>query len=280
MQYIDVAGMEFPVIGQVERKNGDMVPLIEINMMSDERWKQLTEESAVKHFRKWYGREPESVQEAFEGQRVYLQILELEERKGMKAIELVEMVKTAASLSTPYFEKLYEGAKNLLGLEFADQLRKASDEYRARSQAHTMNIDDIKIYPCFASSTPGAKKVERKEWLYSQSGMSEFDIVLDRNNYLIDGYIGYLIAKENGLTHIPVRYGRRQIIKAVHKTGGKVYAWELPGILTNRVSVGDKVVVETSRGRRKVKVVAVEEYGQQDQKPLRMVFRVKSRAVA
>lgn len=37
MQYIDVAGMEFPVIGQVERKNGDMVPLIEINMMSDER---------------------------------------------------------------------------------------------------------------------------------------------------------------------------------------------------------------------------------------------------
>ena len=59
-----------------------------------------------------------------------------------------------------------------------------------------------------------------------------------------------------------------------------MYAWELPGILTNRVSVGDKVVVETSRGRRKVKVVAVEEYGQQDQKPLRMVFRVKSRAVA
>ena len=45
---------EYPIIGQVERKNGDMVPLIEINMMSDERWKQLTEESAVKHFRQWY----------------------------------------------------------------------------------------------------------------------------------------------------------------------------------------------------------------------------------
>ena len=148
------------------------------------------------------------------------------------------------------------------------------------NKVERVNIDDIKIYPCFASSTPRAKKVERKEWQYSQSGMSEFDIVLDRNNYLIDGYIGYLIAKENGLTHIPVRYGRRHIIKAVHETGGKVYAWELPGILTNRVSVGDKVVVETSRGRRKVKVVAVEEYGQQEQESLRMVIRVKSRAVA
>ncbi|GFI11894.1 hypothetical protein IMSAGC007_04372 [Lachnospiraceae bacterium] len=148
------------------------------------------------------------------------------------------------------------------------------------NKVERINIDDIKIYPCFASSTPRSKKVERKEWQYSQSGMSEFDIVLDRNNYLIDGYIGYLIAKENGLTHIPVRYGRRQIIRAVHKTGGKAYTWEVPGMLINRVSVGDKVVVETTRGRRKVKVIAVEEYRQQDREPLRMVVRVKSRATA
>lgn len=271
---------EYPIIGQVERKNGDMVPLIEINMMSDERWKQLTEESAVKHFRQWYGREPESVQEAFEGQRVFLQILELEEKNSISVVELVEMVQIAASLSDPYFEELFEGARKLLGLEFADQLRRARDEYRTRSQVHNVRIEDIKIFPCFASSTPKAKKVEQKEWLYSQSGMSEFDIVLDRNNYLIDGYIGYLIAKENGLTHIPVRYGQRQVIKAVHKAGGKAHTWELPGMLINRVSVGDKVVVETSRGHRKVRVVSVEEYKQQDREPLRMVVRVKSRAVA
>ena len=73
MQRIEVGGMRFPVIGQVERKNGDIVPLIEINMMSDERWQQLAAESAVKHFREWYGREPESVQEAFEGQRAYIE---------------------------------------------------------------------------------------------------------------------------------------------------------------------------------------------------------------
>lgn len=48
-------------------------PMLNIPMMSDERWKQLAEESAKKHFRKWYGREPESVQEAFEGQKKYIE---------------------------------------------------------------------------------------------------------------------------------------------------------------------------------------------------------------
>lgn len=78
MQSVEAGGIQFPVISQVERKNGDVVPLIKINMMSDERWKQLTEESAVKHFREWHGREPESVQEALEVQRAFIKNLECE----------------------------------------------------------------------------------------------------------------------------------------------------------------------------------------------------------
>lgn len=73
MQSIEAGGMIFPVIGQVKTQNGEIVPLIEINMMSDERWQQLAAELAVKHFREWYGRDPESVQEAFEGQRAYIE---------------------------------------------------------------------------------------------------------------------------------------------------------------------------------------------------------------
>lgn len=280
MQFVKAGGRQFPIIGQVEGKNGDMVPLIKINMMSDERWKQLTEESAVKHFRQWYGREPESVQEAFEGQRVFLQILELEEKNSISVTELVEMVQIAASLSDPYFEELFEGARKLLGLEFADQLRKARDEYRRRPEIHNMKVDDIKIYPCFADTPPEAGKLEQKEEYFQRTGDFESEIVLDVEGKLIDGYTSYLLAKKYGLESVPVKYGQRQIIRAVHKTGGKVYAWELPGILTNRVFAGDKVVVETSRGRRKVRVVSVEEYGQQDREPLRMVVRVKSRAVA
>ena len=60
-------------IVEVVAVGGHEFPILNIPMMSDERWKQLAEESAKKHFREWYGREPESVQEAFEGQRAYIE---------------------------------------------------------------------------------------------------------------------------------------------------------------------------------------------------------------
>lgn len=146
---------------------------------------------------------------------------------------------------------------------------------------HKLNeikINDIKIYPCFAAHSPRAEKMGQKEWLYAGSGMSEFDIVLDSNNYLIDGYCGYLIAKGNELTRIPVRYSRRQVVKAFHRFGGKLYTWELPGLLIDRVSAGDKVLVHTQRGIRMATVAAVEDYEGQDREPLSMVIRVKKRA--
>ena len=51
----------------------------------------------------------------------------------------------------------------------------------------------------------------------------------------------------------------RQGVRASHKPGGKMYTWELPGLLIDRVSAGDKVVVRTERGARTVIVTAVEE---------------------
>lgn len=142
-----------------------------------------------------------------------------------------------------------------------------------------MKINDIKIYPCFAANSPKAEKMEQKEWLYAESGMGEFDIVLDSGNYLIDGYCGYLIAQSKGLTHIPVRYGRRQIVKASHKPGGKLYAWELPGLLIDRVSAGDKVLVHTQRGIKVVTVEVVEEYAGQEPDLLEMIIKVRQKGV-
>ena len=144
---------------------------------------------------------------------------------------------------------------------------------RREKRTATMRIDEIKIYPCFAAHPPKPVKVERKEWQYAKSGLAEADIVLDGNNHLIDGYIWYLLAKSYGLTHVPVRYGRRQIITAAHKTGGKLYRWELPGILIGRVHPGEKVKVQTCKGIRTVRVAAVEEYAGQEPELLRMVIR-------
>lgn len=136
-----------------------------------------------------------------------------------------------------------------------------------------MDIDRINIMPCFSAHSPKPEKMERKEWQYLESGMTESDIVLDGAGTLIDGYCWYLLAKKYELTHVPVRYGRRQIIRAFHKKGGKLYAWELPGHLVGRVRVGEKLIVRTSRGLRTVKVAEVEEYAGQEPEPLRMAIR-------
>ena len=115
-----------------------------------------------------------------------------------------------------------------------------------------------------------------KEQYFRETGCLQSEIILDGAGNLIDGYTSYLLAKSHGLASVPVRYGRRKIIRASHKKGGKVYAWELPGLLVGRVSVGEKLIVRASRGLRTVTVAEVEEYAGQEPKTLRMAIRKPS----
>ena len=135
-----------------------------------------------------------------------------------------------------------------------------------------MRIDEIRIFPCFRARPPLAEKLDRKEGYYLEHGEFESEIVLDGSGNLIDGYTTYLLAGKYGLEHIPVRYGRRQIIRAAHRPGGKLYTWELPGILVDRVRAGDRVGVRTEKGHTTVMVAGVEEYAGQEPEPLRMVL--------
>lgn len=72
MQYMKVQGKQYPVVGQVNRNNGDIVPVLDIKMMSDEELQKCAAEQAIKNFCKWYGRDPVSAEEAFEGQRAWI----------------------------------------------------------------------------------------------------------------------------------------------------------------------------------------------------------------
>lgn len=140
-----------------------------------------------------------------------------------------------------------------------------------------MRIDSIKIFPCFVDHPPKPEKMEHKDRYYQEHGSFESEIILDSSGHLIDGYTSYLLAVQYEISHVPVRYGRRQIIRAAHRPGGKLYAWELPGILIDRVKTGDRVLVRSGRGVKAVTVAAVEEYGQQDPEPLRMVIKRKGK---
>ena len=143
-----------------------------------------------------------------------------------------------------------------------------------------VDLDEIKIYPCFAAHEPKPEKMEQKEQYFTETGALQSQIILDSQGNLIDGYTSYLLAKTHGIQRVPIRYGKRQIIRASHRPGGKIYAWELPGFLMERVYPGDKVLVHTERGVKMVTVAAVEEYDGNEPKPFRMAIRVKRKGGA
>lgn len=174
----------------------------------------------------------------------------------------------------------YAKSLNLFACGFIRKTLAVIDNYLKKDEgARMMKIDDIKIYPCFAAHEPKPEKMGQKEQYFKETGLLQSQIILDSRDSLIDGYTSYLLAKAHGIQCVPIRYGRRQIVRASHKPGGKLYAWELPGFLIDRVSAGDKAVVRTERGVRVVTVEAVEEYAGNEPEPLRMVIRGKGRGV-
>lgn len=138
-----------------------------------------------------------------------------------------------------------------------------------------MPVDAIRIPPCFADHPPGSEKMEQKEQYFRETGALQSQIILDGDGNLIDGYTSYLLAVRHGIQSIPIRKGKRQIVRACHKAGGQSYMWELPRCLVDRVSTGDRVLVHTRKGVRSATVEAVEDYLPQKQGgPLRTAIRV------
>lgn len=140
-----------------------------------------------------------------------------------------------------------------------------------------MRISNIHIFPCFQETPPDPVKLQKKEQYYNTTGLLQSQIILDGNNYLIDGFTSYLLAIKNGIEYLPVQYGKRQIVWAYHKKGGKLYAWELPGLLIDRVSPGERLIVETSRGLRTVRVSRIEDCVDQEPGTYKKVIRKRKR---
>lgn len=140
-----------------------------------------------------------------------------------------------------------------------------------------MRIDSIHIFPCFQETPPDPAKLQKKEQYYNTTGLLQSQIILDGNNYLIDGFTSYLLAIKNGIEYLPVQYGKRQIAWCYHKKGGKLYAWEISGILVGHISIGDKLIVQTSRGLRTVRVALIEDCTGQEPGTYKRVVRKRKR---
>lgn len=204
------------------------------------------------------------------------------DRKDMVVIaRWGDCTKTIGEIIVNYLELSPEGKQKAeeyflssgkdFGIRINDMLKEIAQIRREKGQI-TVKTDEIRIFPCFAAHPPKPEKMESKDLYYQAHGSFESEIIDGAGN-LIDGYTSYLLAIRYGVSHVPVRYGRRQIITAAHKPGGPLYAWELLGLLVGKVHPGDKVTVQTVRGYRRVTVEAVEEYAGQEPEPLKMVVR-------
>lgn len=67
MQRMTVLG--YPVIGEVTIKSGHTYPVVDIPMMSDERWQQLSMENAISNYTREVGHAPVNVEVAVQWQR-------------------------------------------------------------------------------------------------------------------------------------------------------------------------------------------------------------------
>ena len=123
-------------------------------------------------------------------------------------------------------------------------------------------ISDIIIPDEFTKTTPKNSKVERIREYFNVYNTIDEPVTISSGNILMDGYIRYLIAKENNIQSIPCVISdknftpKRPVKYIVGKfENGLEYIWKIRNKLD--VNVGDKVLVANKNGSAVVTVVKV-----------------------
>lgn len=68
-----------------------------------------------------------------------------------------------------------------------------------------MKLSDIKISDAFANSIPSEKKLNECRYNWSKWHRQDRYIVVNHDNVLIDGYIMYLVLKENNVEEVEIK---------------------------------------------------------------------------
>ena len=145
-----------------------------------------------------------------------------------------------------------------------------------------LEVSKIKILPEFAATQPYFRKMEECEKFYLDHHKLDRYIAVNKDGYLVDGYIGYLVAKKYGIDKVRIKrsdiklknpkinywflksYRRTYVFgRHVGQSTDKEYVWYLPdskiGVID--ISPGDLVLAETKYGVMPVNVTKVKELG-------------------
>lgn len=148
-----------------------------------------------------------------------------------------------------------------------------------------MRLDEIKIKESFNNTTPKEEKMEvcRKNWVEHQK--QDRYIVVNHNNELIDGYIQYLILKENNIEEAEIKLSDRKkkcwarigkdnipryrdertiYIYGIHFKSKcrKEYVWRIPKSwiqFASNVQIGDVIRCNAKRKKSSIVVTKIEE---------------------
>ena len=128
-----------------------------------------------------------------------------------------------------------------------------------------MKMSDIKIQDNFKISIPSNRKLQKCREYFKKHGTIDREIVLNKNGYLIDGYIGYLVLLENGIEDVEVVYiNENYVNKTVyvfgcHSGNNKEYVWRVPKkVKVDNIVVGSNVLVRTRFGIKTITVTRIE----------------------
>lgn len=125
-------------------------------------------------------------------------------------------------------------------------------------------LKNIIIPRKFIKSTPSESKMDTVRVNYFSGVNIENDIVVDENMKLIDGYIRYLVLKENNIVLADVSVKEKNDISyrnipttyifGKHNQDGKTYVWRIVKSTKNLayLNVGNVAEVDTRYGRKRV----------------------------
>ena len=149
-----------------------------------------------------------------------------------------------------------------------------------------MKLPDIKISEAFANSIPSEKKLNECRNNWNQWNRQDRFIVVNPDNVLIDGYVMYLVLKENNVEEVEIKISNRRkkhwyrrnvedrnvpyyrneattYVYGVHTNSKdeRIYTWRVPKNWTNwadNIQIGDTIICSTKNGCAPVVVNKIE----------------------
>lgn len=141
----------------------------------------------------------------------------------------------------------------------------------------SIKLSDIVISSAFAASVPSEQKVQKYRSRFAKTGRQSKYLILDNENILVDGYIQYLILKENNVEDAKyVRCGKfcsnkkstyrtktTTYVYGTHPNSKctKEFVWRVPeswSEFTENIKVGDTIYCKTKFGVSPVVVNRIE----------------------